>query len=214
MARLPRKDEKARGSRYDGAEKRRQLLIAALELFSRIGYDAASTRAIAAAAGIEQGHLAYYFPSKMALWQQVIETFAREPERRLRERLPLCADLSAVEAAQSVLPDFLRTFAENPSLTRLMLQEFSVTSERQTWLVEHFAQPVWVLLSPLLVRLRAEGALGGADPEMAYFSMIGSALITFGNTGLIQQLSGASPGSTNWREAAIQHMIRPVLARP
>lgn len=213
MARPARKDEKASRSRYDGAEKRRQLLMAALELFSRIGYDAASTRAIAAAAGIEQGHLAYYFPSKMALWRQVIETFAREPERRLRERLPLCEELSAVEAAQCVLPGFLRTFAENPCLTRLMLQEFSVTSERQAWLVEHFAQPVWTLLSPLLARLRAEGALGGADPEIAYFSMIGSALITFGNTGLVQQLSGATPDSADWREAAIRHMIRPVLAR-
>lgn len=199
--------------RYDGAEQRRRLLEAALEVFALVGYEGASTRAIAAAAGIEQGHLAYYFPNKMALWQRVIETFAQEGERRLAERLPLCGELDAVDTAQAILPDFLRSFAAQPLLTRLMLQEFSVTSERSAWLREHFAQPVWTLLKPLFERLHAAGRLGGAAPDIAYFSMIGSALITFGNADLIRQVAGGDPGSPQWRDQAIDHMIGPVLAR-
>jgi AcrR family transcriptional regulator len=67
-----------RPQRYDGADNRRAVLDAALTVFADLGFEAASTRAIAAAAGLEQGHLAYYFPSKAALWQQVVEAFARE----------------------------------------------------------------------------------------------------------------------------------------
>jgi hypothetical protein len=59
-----------RPQRYDGADNRRAVLDAAPTVFADLGFEAASTRAIAAAAGLEQGHLAYYFPSKAALWHR------------------------------------------------------------------------------------------------------------------------------------------------
>ncbi|MBC2667612.1 hypothetical protein ACFOON_02155 [Novosphingobium piscinae] len=148
----------------------------------------------------------------MALWRQVIETFEHEGERRLAERLPLCGELEAVDTALAILPDFLRSFAAQPQLTRLMLQEFSVTSERSAWLREHFAEPVWILLKPLFERLRDEGRLGGAAPDIAYFSMIGWALITFGNADLIHQVAQGDPTSPQWRDQAIDYMIGPVVA--
>jgi TetR/AcrR family transcriptional regulator len=201
-----------RAPKYDGVENRRRALEAALDVFSVVGYAGASTRAIAAAAGIEQGHLAYYFPNKMALWCQVIETFASEAEACLREQMALCEHSGAVETAQAVLPEFLLTFARNPRLARLMLQEFSVTSDRSGWLTEHFAKPVWVLMMPLFNRLKGEGRLGGAAPEIAYFSLIGSALITFGNADLIAQLAHSNPASPEWIDEAIRHMLGSVLA--
>jgi TetR/AcrR family transcriptional regulator len=213
MTAAPREFQGRRPARYDGAENRRRVLEVALDVFSELGYEGAGTRAIAAAAGIEQGHLAYYFPNKMALWRQVIETFAREAETCLREQLALCSEVEAWRTAQAVLPEFLRGFSRNPRITRLMLQECSVTSDRSGWLIENFVRPVWTLLMPLFTRLRAEGRLGGSAPEIAYFSMIGSALITFGNAVLNVQLAGIDPRSPAWIEEAIGHMLGPVLAR-
>jgi AcrR family transcriptional regulator len=46
---------------------RRRILDAALELFNRNGYAAASQIEIAAAAGIRQGNLTYHFPTKLDL---------------------------------------------------------------------------------------------------------------------------------------------------
>jgi TetR/AcrR family transcriptional regulator len=203
-----------RAPKYDGVENRRLVLDAALTVFSEVGYAGASTRAIAAAAGIEQGHLAYYFPNKMALWRQVIETFASKAEACLREEIARCESAGAVETAKAVLPEFLLTFARNPRITRLMLQEFSVTSERSDWLTEYFAKPVWVLLMPLFEQLRAEGRLGGVVPEIAYFNLIGAALITFGNADLIIRLAGSGLASPERIDQAIGHMLGSVLGKP
>lgn len=198
-------------ARYDGEENRRVVLEAALRVFSEVGFAAASTRAIAAAAGIEQGHLAYYFPTKLMLWRQVLDAFARKGEAHLRENLSGDTLIDAVATAQRVLPGFLRTFAEEPRLTRLMLQEFSVASERHEWLVDTFGRPVWKLLAPLFEALARQGRLAGAGPEVAYFSLIGSALITFGNSELVRSMTGAEPSDEAWIERAISHMIGPVL---
>ena len=202
----------SRPARYDGAQNRLRVLEAALDVFSQVGYAGASTRAIAASAGIEQGHLAYYFPNKMALWQQVVETFAQQTEQQLRDHMALCGAADAFTIAQSALPVLLRGLAQNPRLTRLMLQEFSVSSDRSAWLADNFARPIWHLLMPLFQRLRADGYLGGSAPEIAYFSLIGSALITFGNTTLVAQFSGCDPNASIWVEEAIRHMLAPVFA--
>lgn len=200
-----------KAARYDGEENRRVVLEAALQVFSQVGFAAASTRAIAAAAGIEQGHLAYYFPTKLQLWRQVVEAFAHAGEVHLRHQLAGDGLEDPVTTALRVLPGYLRTFAEEPRLTRLMLQEFSVTSERHQWVVETFGQPVWDLLRPLFEALAAQGRLAGADPAIAYFSLIGSALITFGNADLVRSMTGGDPAAAQWFEAAIAHMIAPVV---
>jgi AcrR family transcriptional regulator len=199
-------------ARYDGQENRRIVLEAALQVFSDMGFAGASTRAIAAAAGIEQGHLAYYFPSKMALWQQVIETFARDGETFLRQHLTVEALADPVPTAHAVLPPFLRTFAAQPRLTRLMMQEFSVLSPRHDWVVANFGQPVWHLLEPLFAGLAKHGRLAGAPPEIAYFSLIGGALITFGNPDLLVRLSGGDSAGPAWVGQAIDHMLQPIFA--
>ena len=201
-----------RPQRYDGADNRRAVLDAALTVFADLGFEAASTRAIAAAAGPEQGHLAYYFPSKAALWQQVVEAFAREGEDMLRAALE-GDDLSRPEqTAARVLPGLLRVFARNPRLTRLMLQEFSVHSPRHQWVVDTFGAPVWRLLEPLFAALRAHGRLSGAPPAVAYFNLVGAALITFGNRDLILRLAGCDTGEEATVDAAIAYILGPVLA--
>ena len=198
--------------KYDGHETRRVVLEAALKAFSDLGFEGASTRAIAAAAGIEQGHLAYYYSSKMALWQQVIENFARDGETRLRRHISSECGRDPIAAARVALPDFLRSFADNPRLTRLMLQEFSVQSSRHEWVVENFGRPVWLLLRPLFEALHEDGKLSGAVPAIAYFSLIGSALITFGNPDLVGSFAGENSEHAVWIDRAVEHIMRPILS--
>jgi AcrR family transcriptional regulator len=201
-----------RPQRYDGADNRRAVLDAALTVFADRGFEAASTRAIAAAAGLEQGHLAYYFPSKAALWQQVVEAFAREGEEVLRGLLAGDDLADPARTARAVLPALLRVFARNPRLTRLMLQEFSVGSPRHQWVVDTFGAPVWRLLEPLFGALRDKGLLSGAPPAVAYFNLVGAALITFGNQALILRLAGCDTAEPGTVDAVIAYILGPVLA--
>lgn len=68
--------EKPRTKRKEQAEARReQLLDVALQLFSEKGVRGSTIRDIAQAAGVTEGLIYRYFPSKVALVQAVLESF-------------------------------------------------------------------------------------------------------------------------------------------
>lgn len=60
------------------ADKRERIIEAAYKVLSEKGYDKASTKEIASTAGVAQGLINYYFPSKDHLFAEV---FRRETER-------------------------------------------------------------------------------------------------------------------------------------
>jgi AcrR family transcriptional regulator len=82
---------------------RRRILEAARECFSRSGFEAATTRDIAAAAGIAAGTLFNYFPAKeaiaMALVGEALGEARRKAEKRPRGE-SLEEDLFALIAAE------------------------------------------------------------------------------------------------------------------
>ena len=70
-----------------------RLLEAATELFSRDGFEGASTRAIGSLAGVNIATLAYHFGSKEGLYEAVLaqiyeEILALEPPRKLAPTPP------------------------------------------------------------------------------------------------------------------------------
>lgn len=68
--------EKPRTKRQEQADARReQLLDVALQLFSEKGVRGSTIRDIAQAAGVTEGLIYRYFPSKVALVQAVLESF-------------------------------------------------------------------------------------------------------------------------------------------
>jgi len=68
-------------------ETRRRILTAAIELFRRRGFDAATMREIAAESGVATGAAYYYFDSKDAIVLSYYEHAARELEPLLEEAL-------------------------------------------------------------------------------------------------------------------------------
>src|SRR5437588_5922291 len=59
--------------RLPASDRRRQLLETALDLFSRKGFEGATTREIAAAAGVTEAIIFRHFPSKQALYTAVLD---------------------------------------------------------------------------------------------------------------------------------------------
>jgi TetR/AcrR family transcriptional regulator, regulator of cefoperazone and chloramphenicol sensitivity len=76
------KDDKKR--QYDSGKTRRSLTSAAIDLFSRIGYDAATTKGIAKKAGVNESLIQRYFANKMGLFSTVVH----ECEKKFFEDLP------------------------------------------------------------------------------------------------------------------------------
>ena len=68
---LPTDDSRSRGSRGDAT--REALVLAGIELFARLGYHAASSRALAEAADANQALIGYHFGGKQGLYLAVFE---------------------------------------------------------------------------------------------------------------------------------------------
>ena len=120
-----RKRRHRTGSGYARGEHTRQrLLEAGIELFGELGYERASTRAIARHAGVSLPALQYYFGGKEGLHQACMEYITQDVRSRLipaaeRVRLALArADLTRAELLEllrAVLGPFLEgVAAERP----------------------------------------------------------------------------------------------------
>src|SRR5262245_29418625 len=114
--------------RLPAGERREVLLAAARRVFGRSGYHAATTREIAAAAGVSEALLYQHFSSKRELFIEVIETAAADLERRvLAARAgadPAAAGLAAyfdfVEQESELYRVFFRqALLQDPALQQL-----------------------------------------------------------------------------------------------
>jgi AcrR family transcriptional regulator len=82
---LPPRTQKPRRRRLSAEERRRIILDAALDVFARRGYHAASIDEIAHAAGISKALIYEHFPSKRDLHVSLLETHVHEIFGRLAE---------------------------------------------------------------------------------------------------------------------------------
>jgi AcrR family transcriptional regulator len=112
----------ARVSRREHAEARRlQLIDIALDVFAAKGLEAATVKDLSDAAGVAQGLLYHYFPSKEALLEAVLERHYFLPE--IRRILSADRHRPAAEVLLEVARGFARMLDENRSVMQLMLRE-------------------------------------------------------------------------------------------
>lgn len=74
--------------RMDAKARRAQILEAAAHVFAQHGFRGATTRAIAQAAGVAEGTLFRYFPTKRHLLLALFEALAIQPVQQQLESLP------------------------------------------------------------------------------------------------------------------------------
>ena len=147
---------------------RLRVLRAARVTFDARGFDGASLRAIARAARTTIGMIYYYFPTKDALWDAVID----EAYQRF------LADVSAILAAPGPLRERLRAMAghiaalgdDDRTVIRLALRDALASSERRGRLFERFRQGHIPLVMMAVAKAQASGELVHAPTPMVMFA--------------------------------------------
>ncbi len=184
----------ARAAAEVRADTREEILAAALRIFSAKGYDAASTREIAAEAGVNHGLIRYYFGAKDRLWKDAVD----------RAFSALGAGLEAIRADTSVASDreragllirsYVRFVGRNPEFVRLMHEEGKRKGPRMRWLVDRHVKPLFAGVSALL------GADGGKDllrvkipPIHLHYVVAGAVGLIFHQSEECKRLSGVDP---------------------
>jgi AcrR family transcriptional regulator len=158
-----------RASRPAEAEDTRSALIrAGIELFGRNGFDGASTREIAKAAGVNIAGIAYHFGGKSGLHRACGEAIAAIVVAHVAAATPPDEDLSALDpesatdlfvAAVCGIGRFMLGRPEAESVARFMVREQMDPSETFETLYEGLIRPRHETMCRLFARATGE------DPE-------------------------------------------------
>ncbi|HEY8985973.1 MAG TPA: TetR family transcriptional regulator [Streptomyces sp.] len=102
------------------AERRPQLIKAAIDLMAREGVAAGSTRAIAAELGVAQATVHYTFGTKEELYRAVMEQLTRDLIAQVTQAAP--ADASFEDTVSTLTEEFWRTVLEQPAAHQLLTE--------------------------------------------------------------------------------------------
>ncbi|MHB8596887.1 MAG: TetR/AcrR family transcriptional regulator [Ktedonobacteraceae bacterium] len=115
--------EEARTKGTPSAEETRtRILDAAQCLFAAQGFDATPTKAIAEQAGVPNGLIFYYFPTKKTLLETLIAERNMLPDVQAIVQAPVCANVHATLVTLG--KNYLKVLKQHEELSRIMLREF------------------------------------------------------------------------------------------
>lgn len=150
-----------------GRRTRQKILVAAEDVFGRDGFHRASIVDITRAAGIGQGTFYLYFPSKEALYIELVRAMGHDMRRRMHEASRDAGDRAQAEEAG--FRAFFEYVAQHPNLYRVVREcEFVAPDEFRAWyrrLAERYVEG--------LRRASAAGQVRDLDLETAAYCLMG-----------------------------------------
>ena len=194
---------KSRAEQRD--DTRNRIVVAAAKTFSERGFRAASTRDIAARAGVNQGLITYYFRNKQELWKAAAGRILDQLGEALQQQLE---DLDAADGrarARERIREYVRFVAAHPELFRLMVEEGKHADARMRWLVDTHLRPLYERFAQL-----AGSALGlkRAFLPHAFYAMAGGASMIFAIRPECRRLTGLDPADEQVIETHAEFMAR------
>jgi TetR/AcrR family transcriptional regulator len=177
--------------RLPATDRRRQLLEAALDLFSRKGFEGTTTKEIAAAAGVTEAIIFRHFSNKQALYTAVLDFHHEAGEfdqwlAQWKEHMDRNDDEGLI---RSIIDGIICYYRTDARLQRVLL--FAALEGHETGL-EHNRQrsyPVFELLCQYVARRQSEGALRACKPGAIIAAAAGMAT----HYGMMTELFGFKP---------------------
>ena len=183
-----------RGARPAPAPER--ILAAALSAFAERGFHGATTREIAAAAGVPQGLVAYHFESKQALWEAAVDSVFGELTREFGRVLAALRDVDPVARWRAVTKAFVRFVARHPELHCLMTHEGAHDGPRLRYLVDRHVLPIFETSTSLI-----REAVPGVDAAHLHYVLIGALAHLFAVAPEFERVTGRDSRTPEMVEA-------------
>ena len=149
-------------------ETRKKLLEATLELISERGYLGATTREIAALAGVSELTLFRKFGKKEHLFEEMLENYTFLP--RLRDLLDEIGDMHVKEGLNTIGVRFLQTLHQRRRLVSILLSEISHYPEKVKSTYSQVIENIGKMLESYLESCRNRGELRPIDMNLPAFS--------------------------------------------
>ena len=171
-------------------DTRNRIVVAAAKAFSEKGFRAASTRDIAARAGVNQGLISYYFRTKQELWKAAAGRIFDQLKQVLEQFLAGSGAADPRAFARERIREYVRFVAAHPELFRLMVEEGKQADARMRWLVDTHMKPFYERFQ------RLAGSAVGVEPAFvphAFYALAGGASMIFAIRPECRRLTGVDP---------------------
>lgn len=196
------------------AATRTALLDAALAEFAAHGFEGASTRSIAAAAGTHQPQINYHFESKDELWRAAVDHLFAQLDAAVGRHLRAAPSASTErDRFANGIRAFVRAAAELPELNRIMVQEATIDSERLRWIVERHTRQRFETLIADWRNLRDARLVADIDEVVLYYSLVGAASLAYVNAPEARLL-GHDPSDPAFIESHADALVTLFLGAP
>jgi TetR/AcrR family fatty acid metabolism transcriptional regulator len=162
--------------RLSRQQREAQILDAATRVFASKGFRAATTKEIAAEAGVSEGTIYNYFDSKYDLLIAMSQRLALESLQQL-DHLPPQQDVRAYVSA--LVRDRFELLEKNLDLIRALMPEVLVDDQLRQAYVEQVLSPALSYLGAIIENRTKAGVFREVDTEVVGRAMIG-AVMSFG----------------------------------
>ncbi len=201
MATITAAEAPRRATRPSADATRERILDAALELFSELSFDGATTREIAARAGVTQPLLNYHFSSKDELWRAATDRLFETLNAALRARANGLRGVDELTVARLLVREFIFFSASRPQLHRIITQECKNDGPRMDWLVDRHIRPIYEWTTALFDRLVERGHLPAIPAAHLYYIVTGAGPTMFVLGPECRRLTGIDPSASDVVEA-------------
>ncbi|MFP3880767.1 MAG: TetR/AcrR family transcriptional regulator [Actinomycetota bacterium] len=150
-----------------GLRTRQRLIAAAEEVFAEYGWEEASIVKITEEAGVSQGTFYRYFPSKQAIFDELVEDLNRRVRHAMSEGA--ARGTNRVEAERYGFEAFFRFTAEHPGLYRVIRQAEFASPRALHLHYERIAQGYVAALEEAI----ESGEIVTADTEVLAYALMG-----------------------------------------
>jgi TetR/AcrR family transcriptional regulator len=203
----------ARATRPSADATRQRILAAALDLFSELSFDGATTREIAARAGVTQPLLNYHFSSKDDLWRAAVDGLFAELNEALTSRAQGLRGVDELTVAKLLAREFVYFSASHPQLHRIITQECKTDGPRMDWLVERHIRPRYEQTVALFAHLVDAGHLPDIPAPHLYYILTGAGPTMFVLAPECRRLAGIDPQAPDVVEAHADAVIALIFGR-
>jgi len=165
-------------------ETREKLLEATLELISEKGYLGATTREIAALAGVSELTLFRKFGKKEHLFEEMLKAFTFLPQ--LRDLIEEVYEMPVREGLEVIGVRFLKTLRERRSLVQIMLSEISHYPDKVRKIYLMMIDDMARTLKSYLETSKSRGEIKNFDMNFASFTFLRVLFMTFNYESIIK----------------------------